>query len=36
MKYIGVITIEQVNNYGAELQAMASLRVLQDMGGASC
>lgn len=33
MKYIGVITIEQVNNYGAELQAMASLRVLQDMGG---
>lgn len=29
---IGVITIEQVNNYGAELQAMATITVLRDMG----
>lgn len=29
---IGVITIEQVNNYGAELQATATVKVLQSMG----
>ena len=29
---IGVITIEQVNNYGAELQATATIKVLQGMG----
>ena len=29
---IGVITIEQVNNYGAELQATATVKVLQGMG----
>ena len=29
---IGVITIEQVNNYGAELQATATLKVLHIMG----
>ena len=29
---IGVITIEQVNNYGAELQAYATQKVLQTMG----
>lgn len=29
---IGVITIENVNNYGAELQATATIKVLQDMG----
>lgn len=29
---IGVITIEQVNNYGAELQATATIKVLQSMG----
>lgn len=31
-KRIGIITIEQVNNYGAELQAMATQKVLQLMG----
>lgn len=29
---IGVITIEKVNNYGAELQATATIKVLQGMG----
>lgn len=29
---IGVITIEQVNNYGAELQATATIKVLHGMG----
>ena len=29
---IGVITIEQVNNFGAELQATATLKVLHSMG----
>lgn len=32
MKKIGIITIEQVNNYGAELQAFATQRALQQMG----
>ena len=32
MKRIGVITIVKVNNYGAELQAMATTHVLHGMG----
>ena len=32
MKKIGVITIEQVGNYGAELQCYATQKVLQNIG----
>lgn len=32
MKKIGIITIEQVNNYGAELQAAATRIILEQMG----
>ena len=32
MKNIGIITILKVNNYGAELQAYATQKVLQLMG----
>ncbi|WP_405374930.1 polysaccharide pyruvyl transferase family protein [Pseudobutyrivibrio sp.] len=29
---IGIITIVRVNNYGAELQAYATQKVLRDLG----
>ena len=32
MKKVGIITIVNVNNYGAELQAFATFRKLQLMG----
>lgn len=32
MKKIGIVTILKVNNYGAELQAYATQRILQTMG----
>ena len=32
MKKVGIITIVKVNNYGAELQAFATQKALQQMG----
>ncbi len=32
MKKIGIITIDKCNNYGAELQAYASVKILNEMG----